>query len=75
MEGDLQATLGRNLRSYRKARRISQEVFAARLGYHRTYIGEIENGRRNLSLRAVERIADQLDIDPLRLLEEEGWEG
>ncbi|HBS07346.1 MAG TPA: XRE family transcriptional regulator [Microbacterium sp.] len=68
MEGELQRRLGQNLRAHRKALGLSQEEFAERLGYHRTYIGGIEQGLRNLSLRSVERLAADLDIDPLELL-------
>lgn len=70
MEGDLQQVLGRNLRAYRESRNLSQEAFAYELGYHRTYVGEVERGKRNLSLRSVERLAAQLSLDPLLLLEE-----
>lgn len=69
MEGELQRVFGRNLRAYRKSQNFTQEVFADELGVHRTYIGDIERGERNLTLRAVERLADQLDLDPLWLLE------
>lgn len=68
MEGDLQRTIGRNLRAYRQARGLSQEAFAEVLGVHRTYMGGIERGERNLTLRSVERIAEQIDEDPLSLL-------
>ena len=68
MEGELQRRLGQNLRAHRKALGLSQEEFAERLGYHRTYIGGIEQGLSNLSLRSVERLAADLDIDPLELL-------
>jgi len=69
MEGDLQRALGRNLRAYRQARGLSQEAFADFLGYHRTYVGGLERGERNLSLRSVEKMAAQLGIvDPLDLL-------
>lgn len=68
MEGDLQRTLGRNLRAHRQRLGLSQEQFAEKLGYHRTYIGGIEQGLRNLSLRSVERIAADLDIDATNLL-------
>nr|WP_278102302.1 helix-turn-helix transcriptional regulator [Microbacterium proteolyticum] len=70
MEGELQRRLGQNLRAHRQALGLSQEQFAERLGYHRTYIGGIEQGLRNLSLRSVERLAADLDIDPLELLRE-----
>jgi transcriptional regulator with XRE-family HTH domain len=68
VEGDLQRTVGRNLRAYRQVRGLSQEAFADVLGVHRTYMGGIERGERNLTLKSVERIASQIDLDPLALL-------
>ena len=68
MEGDLQRRLGQHLRSYRQARELSQEAFADVLGVHRTYMGGIERGERNLTLKSLERIADRLGVDPLELL-------
>jgi transcriptional regulator with XRE-family HTH domain len=69
MEGDLQRTVGRNLRAYRVARGYSQEAFAEVLGVHRTYMGGLERGERNLTLRSLERIAERLDVPPLELLQ------
>ena len=68
MEGELQRTLGRHLRAYRQERGYSQERFAEVLGVHRTYIGGLERGERNLTLKSVERIAAHLGLDPLALL-------
>jgi transcriptional regulator with XRE-family HTH domain len=68
MEGDLQRTVGRNLRTYREAKGLSQEAFAALLGVHRTYMGGVERGERNLTLKSVEKIAAKLDLEPLSLL-------
>jgi transcriptional regulator with XRE-family HTH domain len=68
MEGELQRTLGRNLRAYRKAHDLSQENFAEIMGVHRTYMGGVERGERNLTLRSLERIAGRIAIDPLELL-------
>ena len=70
MEGDLQKTLGRNLRRYREERGLSQEAFANVLGVHRTYMGGVERGERNLTLRSVERIAAMLALAPVELLHE-----
>lgn len=67
-EGDLQRSVGANLRRLRVERGYSQEAFADELGYHRTYIGGVERGERNLTLRTVERLATVLDVDPLDLL-------
>jgi transcriptional regulator with XRE-family HTH domain len=68
MEGDLQRTVGANLRAYRAAQGLSQEAFADLLGFHRTYMGGIERGERNLTLKSLERIAERLGVDPLTLL-------
>jgi len=68
MEGDLQRNFGRNLRAYREARGLSQEAFADELGFHRTYMGGVERGERNLTLRSVERISERLKVEPLELL-------
>lgn len=68
MEGDLQRAVGTNLRAYRTNKNLSQEAFAEVLGYHRTYVGGLERGERNLTLRALERIAQVLNLDPKDLL-------
>jgi transcriptional regulator with XRE-family HTH domain len=70
MEGELQKTLGRNLRRLRESQGMSQEDFADKLGYHRTYLGGVERGERNLTLRSVERIARLTGVDPINLLAE-----
>lgn len=68
MEGDLQRMAGHNLRAYRQAQGLSQEAFADVLGVHRTYMGGIERGERNLTLKSLERLAGRIGIDPLALL-------
>lgn len=68
MEGDLQRAVGRNLRRYRQTRGLSQEAFADMVGVHRTYMGGLERGERNLTLQTVERIAAQIKVEPLNLL-------
>jgi transcriptional regulator with XRE-family HTH domain len=47
---------------------LSQEKFGAAVGWHRTFVGAVERGERNLTLRSVERISDQLGVHPLDLL-------
>ena len=75
MEGDLQRRLGRNLRFLRKAKGLSQEHFADELSIHRTYVGGLERGERNVTLRTVERIAAILGVDPVDLLTDRRPEG
>jgi transcriptional regulator with XRE-family HTH domain len=71
VEGDLQHRLGENLRRLRMAKGMSQEVFADTLRIHRTYMGGLERGERNVTLRTVERIALSLGVDPAELLAEQ----
>ncbi|UJC79942.1 XRE family transcriptional regulator [Rhodococcus erythropolis] len=71
MEGELQKVVGRNLRRYRQERGYSQEAFAEVMGVHRTYMGGVERGERNLTLQTLERMAGILDVDPLSLLAED----
>jgi transcriptional regulator with XRE-family HTH domain len=65
---ELQVSLGRAIRDLRSGRGYSQESFANAVGLHRTYIGGIERGERNVSLRNLARIADTLEIPLSQML-------
>ena len=64
MEGQLQVAVGVNLRRVRREMGLSQERFGETVGWHRTLVGAVERGERNLTLRSVERISDQLGVHP-----------
>lgn len=70
MEGDLQRIVGRNIRRLRRERGLSQEELADEIGVHRTFMGGIERGERNLTLQTFERLAQRLGVDPVSLLTE-----
>ncbi len=53
---------GQNVRFYRSKLNISQEELAYRAGLHRTYIGMIERGEKNITLLNIEKIANALGI-------------
>ena len=53
-----------NIRSERIRQNLSQEALAALAGLHRTYIGSVERGERNLGLDNLERIASALKVTP-----------
>jgi transcriptional regulator with XRE-family HTH domain len=72
VEGDLQLIVGRNLRRIRRERGLSQEEFADLLGVHRTYMGGVERGERNLTLRSLERLAERISIDARTLMVDNG---
>lgn len=69
MQGDLQRIAGANIRAIRKQRGVSQEQLADALGVHRTYMGGVERGERNLTLRSLERLAERMGVDPVALLQ------
>ena len=68
MEGQMQVVVGENLRRLRRQMGFSQESFGEHVGWHRTFVGAVERGERNLTLRTIERLADQLNVHPLALL-------
>jgi transcriptional regulator with XRE-family HTH domain len=66
--GKFQAALGRAIRARRAKVGLSQEAFAGLAGIHRTYIGSVERGERNISLQNLLRIAIALGTSVSSLL-------
>lgn len=60
---------GLNVRRLRQAQGLSQESLASLAGLHRTYVGGIERGERNVTITNVIKLACALDVEPARLLE------
>ena len=59
---NIQTKFGAKVRKLRLAKGLSQEAFADICGLHRTYIGAIERGERNVSLENIEKIAKALGV-------------
>jgi len=49
-----------NVRKFRKEQNLSQEELAWKAGVHRTYIGSVERGERNITINVMEKICKAL---------------
>jgi transcriptional regulator with XRE-family HTH domain len=65
---ELAKAFGRNTRRRRTALGVTIEALSADVGLSYSYLGELERGRRNPTLRVVERVAKALGTDPIELL-------
>jgi transcriptional regulator with XRE-family HTH domain len=65
---EIRARLGRNVRQLREAKGWSQEEYADRAGIHRTYVSDIERGRRNPTITVVEKLAKPFQVSLGELL-------
>lgn len=61
-------SLGATVRELRLARGLSQEALADLAGLHRTYIGSVERGERNVSIGNAFALADVLGVELAELL-------
>ena len=67
MEMNVQARIGNALRSYREAMGLSQEQLSFKVNLHRTYIGSVERGERNVSLVNIIALCKALRVKPSEL--------
>ncbi len=61
------AVLAKNIVAYRERWGLSQEAFASKCGLHRTYVGSVERGERNVTLSTLELFASVMAV-PVRAL-------
>ncbi|MCK9636426.1 MAG: helix-turn-helix domain-containing protein [Methylobacter tundripaludum] len=58
---EITQSFGQKVRYFRILKRLSQEELAGLCGLHRTYIGSVERGERNITLINAEKIATALE--------------
>ena len=68
VQNDPKKLVGLRIRELRLAKGISQEALADEAGVHRTYMGSVERGERNISLENIVKIAHALRVAPSQLL-------
>ncbi|EKN3985221.1 helix-turn-helix domain-containing protein [Yersinia enterocolitica] len=68
MKKSLRIQFGERVKELRIATGMSQEAFADRCGFARSYMSRIERGGSNASLDAIEVLANALNVEPWQLL-------
>ena len=66
-----EVVIGANVRHFRKLRSLTQEQLAMGAGIDLRYLGGIERGENNPTISVIGRIAEELEIHPADLLDEE----
>lgn len=64
----IEEAFGLTLQDLRKARKLSQEELGFESGYHRTYISQLERGRKSPSLRTIFQLASALKTSPSEMV-------
>lgn len=59
---DIKLKIGQRIRELRKELEISQEALAYKAEVDRTYVTDVENGRRNVSVEILEKLISALEI-------------
>ena len=63
----IQIEFGKRIKELRENIGLSQEKFALKIGMDRTYYASVESGKRNISLRNIEKIANGFDVSIAQL--------
>ncbi|MNQ88225.1 anaerobic benzoate catabolism transcriptional regulator [compost metagenome] len=67
----LVAVFAANVRRRRLELDLSQEELAERAGVHRTYVGMLERGEKNVTIYNIDRLAGALEVEPYVLLQKQ----
>ena len=69
MKREVLVKFGKKVRDERTKLGLSQEELASRAGVHRTYIGMIERGEKNITLLNMEKFASALNLELRQLID------
>jgi transcriptional regulator with XRE-family HTH domain len=67
-ENAARLNFAQEMRRHRLEQGLSQESLAEKTGLHRTYIGSVERGERNICIDNMQRIAEALGVELVALL-------
>lgn len=69
MDTRLLENLGKNIKKYRLASKLTQEELAEIVGIHPTYVGKLESGKNNPSIKMIYKITRSLKISLLDIFD------
>lgn len=67
---DIETKFGLKIKHLRNELSLSQEELAHRSELHRTYISSVELGKRNISIRNIEKLANALEVKIIELFKD-----
>ena len=70
-KSEVMREVGKNIRQYRKQKGWSQEDLAFECEFHRTYIGAVERGEKNITILNLLKIKEKLGVRLIDLYPEE----
>ncbi len=70
---ELLLKFGKRIKQLREAENLTQEKLAEHTGFHRTYIGMVERGERNISLKNINVFAEYFRMSLAELLGTENF--
>lgn len=62
-------SIGENIKKIRELRNMTQQELANSINLSRSYLGDLENDRRNPSMETIKRLAQKLDVSLIYLVE------
>lgn len=71
MKKSILIKFGEKVRSERLKQNLSQEELSVKAGVHRTYVGMIERGEKNITLLNIEKLSKALSLNISALFEAE----
>ena len=69
MNKELSLKFGRRVKELRQSLNLSQEAFAELADVHRTYVGMVERGEKNITLSNIAKFAKALEVEISELLD------
>ncbi|MGO0305250.1 helix-turn-helix domain-containing protein [Endozoicomonas acroporae] len=64
MQDDPVINFGKRVRDLRDSRAITQDELAHLAGMDRSYVGQIERGEKNITIRNIHKLANALQVSP-----------